>query len=387
MIFTCGAHPASGADAQHRIAPLTKAWETPLPHQAVPDGLKTIRAEECGTCHTAIYAEWKQSTHANALRDPQFQAEIRKDNYFACMNCHTPLQDQFEKITSGLIDGDIHRPAQHANPHFDPVLKEEAITCATCHVRNGAVVGPTGSHDAPHAVVRDTAMLSERLCMQCHNVVDTVNAALVCTFETGEEWKRGWAPDSGKTCISCHMPKTHRAIADGTDPRAAHVHTFPGSGIPKIAGLHTDGLQGLQITTVASSKTLRPDDSARVTCTLTNRFAGHNLPTGDPERFITVDLAIRTTSGKVLAQRKERIGEVWQWYPVARKISDNNLAPMETRTYQLSCAPGKNDTLIVSTMVVKHRMTPENARADGLMGTYPLSQTVATHTFPITVER
>lgn len=62
-------------EGQGRIVPLKKTWERAIPLQRVPEGLRTLRASECGECHVEIHAEWRASTHAKALHDPQFQAE------------------------------------------------------------------------------------------------------------------------------------------------------------------------------------------------------------------------------------------------------------------------------------------------------------------------
>src|SRR5437879_12814067 len=75
-------------------------WENPLPYQQTPKGLKSIRAEDCGSCHVEIYKEWKSSTHAHALSDLQFQAEMTKSpkTSWLCLNCHTPLVNRSETV-------------------------------------------------------------------------------------------------------------------------------------------------------------------------------------------------------------------------------------------------------------------------------------------------
>ena len=63
-----------------------------IPHQKVPEGLVSLKAEACGVCHTDIYNEWKTSIHAQAYTDPFFQAYWTKDKHiWVCLNCHTPL--------------------------------------------------------------------------------------------------------------------------------------------------------------------------------------------------------------------------------------------------------------------------------------------------------
>ncbi|MBK8503570.1 MAG: hypothetical protein IPL46_15965 [Saprospiraceae bacterium] len=60
------------------IIPLTKHWEIAIAHQEIPDGLSSISAASCGSCHQEIYKDWKQSTHSVAFQDLQFQAEWKK---------------------------------------------------------------------------------------------------------------------------------------------------------------------------------------------------------------------------------------------------------------------------------------------------------------------
>ena len=126
------------------IQPLTKSWEKVVPHQEVPEGLTSLSAEQCGACHQDHYKEWKQSTHAHAWTDLQFQAELKKESSpFMCINCHIPLQNQQEYIIDGLIDGDIYQPVKRKNPNFDLSLQQEGKNCASCHVRDNVIVGPT----------------------------------------------------------------------------------------------------------------------------------------------------------------------------------------------------------------------------------------------------
>ncbi|MDP6908218.1 MAG: multiheme c-type cytochrome, partial [Flavobacteriales bacterium] len=191
------------------IQPLSNPWEFAAPHQEIPEGLTSLSSATCGACHQEHYKEWQLSTHAHAWTDLQYQAELKKESSpFMCINCHIPLQNQQEFIIKGLVDGDIYQPVKEKNPNFDKALQQEGINCASCHVRNGAVLGPTGTDKAPHTTVKDTTHLSEQLCISCHNANAVVTPTLACTFETGDEWKAG--PFYGqKNCISCHMEETH----------------------------------------------------------------------------------------------------------------------------------------------------------------------------------
>lgn len=369
-----------------QVMPLQKAWESPIPHQAIPAGLQSLSAAECGVCHPDHYLEWKQSTHAVAWQDLQFQAELRKENIIFCINCHTPLQNQQEFIVKGTLNGDYSRPVKEKNPHFDRALQLESITCATCHVRNGQVIGTQGLGTAPHATNKDVEFLSETICLGCHNVVDVVNPTLVCTFETGDEWSRNWAKQAGKNCVSCHMPDTLRNLFPGLPKRPSHVHKFPASGIPKFFGLLPAKLQSLDIQETTPDTIARMADSLVYTLTIKNSFAGHAVPTGDPERFITIQMTITDSIGRTIQGRNFRIGEQWKWYPEAQKIHDNNLQPLESRNYKLKQVWDRPGNYHLAIEITKHRMSEENAKHHGLLGHYPLSISIFQKHYHILVQ-
>ena len=374
LTASCG----GGAPPDAAISPLTEPWEQAIPSQAVPAGLATLSATECGQCHQDIYQEWKRSIHAQALADPQFQAEWAKDGQmFVCRNCHTPLQNQQETVVTGLIAGDYHRPVEAANASFDPALKMEAITCAVCHVRDGFVIGPYGN-DAPHAVRQDPALLSAQTCLECHNVQGELSPTVVCTFATGDEWQRSPYPARGETCITCHMPEVQRPNVPDHQVRSSNRHTWAGAGIPKFSGVEVPSQPfggGLSVEIEPGGEARDPGDVAFLTVEVRNERAGHQVPTGDVERFVIVEMRVLSSDGSVLTERRERIGELWEWWPEARRVSDNSLEPGERRAYSLSyTVPDDLADLRVSVIVTNHRMTEANAEAMGILGAYPLSR-------------
>ena len=368
------------------FVPLTKHWEKAIPHQEIPVGLTSISAESCGTCHQEIYKEWKRSTHAVAFQDLQFQAEWKKDGILTCLNCHTPLQNQQAFIVKGLMNGDYKTPLKEPNPRFDKKLQLESITCATCHVRDGRVIGPIGAISAPHKTVKDPEFLSEKLCVGCHNVVDELNPVLVCTFETGDEWENNWAKKSGKTCISCHMPETERPVSTGMKKRLSHFHNFPGSGIPKFFGVEAKKLESLEIKESSMKKVYSAGETIDYSLKVKNSFAGHSVPTGDPERFFLITFRLMDGQGNIFKEEQHRIGEEWQWYPVAKKLSDNNLKPLEERAFTFKYDTKKQGTLTFTVEITKYRMTVENAKHNGILGKYPLSVEVFKKQYPIKTE-
>ncbi|MFA7274726.1 MAG: multiheme c-type cytochrome [Crocinitomicaceae bacterium] len=363
---------ASCEESAVTILPLTKTWEIAVPNQEIPEGLTSLSSEQCGACHQDHYNEWKISTHAQAWKDLQFQAELKKESSpFMCINCHIPLQNQQEYIVEGLIDGDIYQPVKRTNYQFDEKLQQEGINCVSCHVRNNAVIGMTGSKKAPHKTVKDPTFLSEKLCISCHNATAVVTPTLACSFETGDEWKKG--PFFGeKNCISCHMETMERPLVFGFEPKKSHFHSFPGSGIPKFDSLQPKILNGLSFSYSNPKKVQRAKTPIDFEFYVKNEFAGHKVPTGDPERFILIEFAVRDSKGNIVHQQTERIGEEWVWSPRVRKISDNNLFPGEERNYSLHFIPKTKGNYVLNIEVTKHRLNQKSANYNKLGSNYPL---------------
>lgn len=353
------------------ITPLEHSWDKAVPQQEIPEGLTSLSAESCGACHQEHYKEWQYSTHSHGWTDAQFQAELKKETSpFMCINCHIPLQNQQDSIVKGLIDGDIYRPVKVVNPHYDESLKQEGITCAACHVRNNVIVGPTGTDKAPHKTVKDTVHLSEQLCISCHNAVAVVTPTLACTFETGDEWKAG--PFYGKkNCISCHMDTITRSIVPGYEKRLSHHHYFKGSGIPKAKGAKTKVFNGLAFYPSTLKSNYHLNDSINYEFKVKNEFAGHKVPSGDPERFILFKFNVINQQGDTVFTQIERIGEKWEWHPEAKKISDNNLLPQEERIYKVKFKPNAKGNYNLNIRVEKHRLSDEAADYNKLGDEYP----------------
>ncbi len=369
-----------------KVHPLTNSWEKAIPNQEIPRGLNSLSAEHCGTCHVQHYEEWKLSTHAHAWTDLQFQAELKKESSpYLCINCHIPLQNQQEFIVTGLVDGDVYQPVKQPNPKYDHALKQEGINCASCHVRNNVIVGPTGSTKAPHATVKDPEFLSESLCISCHNATAVVTPSLACSFETGDEWKAGPYADH-KTCIDCHMESVTREVVEGYGKRASRRHYFPGSGIPKFDTVKSISLNGMGYYPGDFKLSYQAQDSLHYQLTLVNESAGHKLPSGDPERFYLINFKLTNSADSILMEKTERIGEQWQWYPEAKKLSDNNMLPLERRTYQFDYQSMKSDELRLDVIVTKHRMNQESADYNKLGEDYPLFITEFEKTYNILIE-
>lgn len=357
-----------------------KPWaQTPVVFKPVAGA--GLSAADCARCHPQHVADWKLSTHAHALQDLQFQAELSKASSpkWLCLNCHIPLGNQREELVRYLNKGNILQPIGEANPKFDARLKQESVTCGVCHFRQDAdgntrIIAAKQNASAPHPIVADATALRAR-CLDCHNVSETVNAQLVCSFQTGDELAAGYL--GGKQdCAGCHM----REVSDKNSP-PRHRHSFIGGGVAKNYDLLRQQNKAGYVSALQFSLRDVKTNSGGLTANLSvlNSGTGHRVPTGDPERFVEIKLTALDAQGKTIAEKIERIGQIWEWSPVARKLADNRILPGETREIHFSLTSTAEIGSIV--LEARHvRLTAENARymkQDAAHAEKPYAQKIA----------
>ncbi len=360
-----------------------------------------LKAKDCGQCHQSIYKEWSQTTHSSALNDLQFQAEIAKKDVpkWQCLNCHIPVQNQREYFITHLVDSDILKPVKKNNPGFDPEMKKEAITCATCHVRTdekgksfiyGAIGRSDGSNkgtNAPHPVKKDKRFLRKR-CFYCHNVTKSpIEDRTLCFFTTGQEWRGGpYGPGQAgidkdrysgkKDCVDCHMPTTKRKIADidTTDPdkvipeRSSHQHHWVGGGVPKSFKAYDTLIDrgfvtALKVDTSRIAKLAAGKENTFHVILENTDINGHSLPTGDGERFIVIEATLKDLNNKVLERRHYKIYREMEWSMSPPNLTDNRLEPLEKVDWKFKMKlPETFDNIQLVITALHVRLLPKTAR-------------------------
>ncbi|MBI3621553.1 MAG: hypothetical protein HY208_05125 [Nitrospirae bacterium] len=303
-----------------------------VPYQAVPAGLTSLRAESCGQCHQAIYEEWKTSIHAHAFVDPLFQAYWRKDRQiWICLNCHAPLENQQPLLIKGLVNDNAERPITEPNPRYDAEYQLEGITCATCHVRDGVVLGPFDDAVAPHPTRYDPRFRTTEICYTCHQVksgaLQFYNGGPCATFfefEGGPYAKRGYV------CQNCHMPEIERPIAVGGPVRQGRQHLWRGGHSPEMIQ------RALEAQLVPPATEVRAGGEARFLLQITNAGAGHSIPTGDPDRSFQVELELKDANGTVIRRQSHTISRWIIWRPVILEVFQNRIPPLQSRAYYLT---------------------------------------------------
>ena len=359
-----------------------------IPYQKIPAGLDSLKAESCGTCHREIYEEWKTSIHAKAFEDPFFQAYWKRDhNIWVCLNCHTPLENQQPTLIRDIPRGRVEKAVQEPNPHYDPAYQKEAITCAACHVRDGVIYGPFDDSAAPHPTKFDPTFRTAQVCYRCHNVVSGpaqfFNVGPCGTYAEYEG--KYFMQERGFICQNCHMPEVERPVARGGPIRQGRRHLWRGGHDPEMIK------RAVAIQVHADPPAPRPGERVTFTATVINAGAGHKVPTGDPDRHVTVEFLVQDKDGRVLSSQADTIGRWILWQPVVVEVYDNRPLPLASRQYTFSYRmPAQSAGLTLKTLVRYHILTDgqhEMLQAKyGLTADDPYRFTIYERTFPLSRE-
>jgi hypothetical protein len=329
-------------------------FERPIPVE-IPEGLASISAMECKECHKEIYREWSESMHAKAWIDPYYQVDYIADgSQQICLNCHIPLENQQENLVLGFKDKEKFKPILKPNPNFDPVLRDEGVTCAVCHIKEGKIVGPFEIEDAPHPVIADPEMTSGmKFCEKCHVV-------------SGERWDTFYRiPPCGTVaeiseknevldCVGCHMPEVIRPLVEGLKARRSGKHLFRGGHHPETVR------KSLK---VEYKKELFSDKGKiKYIFTLTNIGAAHYLPTGTPDRNLTIELRLLNKEEKVIKEKNYTMKRYILWRPFVIDIKDTRLPFNEPRSFVFEFKPDSEDPPSIIDISVRYHLLDEKQR-------------------------
>jgi len=318
------------------IFTVSDKFERPVSTAKIPAPLKTLRAEECGSCHQQFYQEWKTTIHAQAWTDPYFQVDWKFDgSQQICKNCHIPLDRQQEHKVVGFRDKEKWDPILEPNPEFDPALQHEGVTCAACHLREGKILGVYGDTKAPHPVKK--IQNANEICVQCHVVSgerwDTFfrfpPCGTVAEIQAGRGEKVG---RSGETvvgdpaalgCVGCHMPLVERPLVTGGKVRKTRQHLWRGGHYPEQVKRALD----IKFEQVSA-------DKRRYQLTLTNVGAAHYVPTGTPDRHFVVILRVLDKNGKTIRKQEQVLKRTLMWRPFIIDLKDNRLSPGKPQVHE-----------------------------------------------------
>jgi hypothetical protein len=356
---------------------VTEDFERPIDTVGADIDPASLRAERCGACHPDEYREWSTSIHSQAWTDPYFQVDWAFDGRAAvCKNCHIPLDRQQESLTLGFRDRDKLEPVLASNPAFDPALQNEGVTCAACHLRGGHVVGPRAMSDAPHSVSAFSD--PNEVCLRCHVVQgkrwDTFYRMPPCgtTAEiatTGGDFGRGSGEyvvrdAAALGCVQCHMPAAGQDAQGTAKPGIRRRHLWRGGHDPQMVR-----------SALTASLTDRSDaDGNHVAeLALTNTGTAHFLPTGTPDRHLTVRLRALDAQGRVLRETTDTLERVILWRPFIVDLRDTRLASNSPRRFLLNLP---RNARTVEAQVHYHLLAESRRKRIGYEPTEPISHVV-----------
>jgi hypothetical protein len=136
---------------------------------------------------------------------------------------------------------------------------------------------------------------------------------------------------------------------------------------------------------------IAPGTDAQFTLTLTNSGAGHYLPTGDPDRYFTVEFQILDHQDKILKEQTHTIGRWVLWQPVIWEVYGNRLQPLESREYafhyRLPASAEKTNGLQFRAVIRYHILTEKThemlKRRYSLTADDPYQFTIFEHEAPL----
>ncbi len=360
---------------------VSESFERPISTADAPAQFPTLRAEECAACHQAFFDEWSTSIHSQAWTDPYFQVDWQFDrSQQICKNCHIPLDRQQEQKVLGFRDRQKWDPILAPNPDFDPKLQHEGVTCTACHLREGKILGIHGITDSPHPVRKLND--PNEICLGCHVVegenwdtffrfppcgtVAEIRATAQSTGHTGEVVVQDTA---SLGCVQCHMPALERPLVPGGAEYMTRQHLWRGGHDPEMVK------KALQIE--LTEQILSRQGTRTFTLTLLNVGAAHYVPTGTPDRHLTVHLRLLDGQEQLLSEQKHTLVRSILWRPFIIELSDTRLPRGQPRTYTLEIpATGKGKPAVLEAVVRYHLLAESRRKRIGYDNQKPIAYDV-----------
>lgn len=223
-----------------------------------------IPSARCGTCHQESHAQWSESLHRNAGREPFYKASVnilekQRGSEFIqhCESCHSPAT----MLTGALVTGSKETRA----------LDDEGVSCAVCHSitevsplgtssytirqpyllldEKGTGTGGSATDEQILANIEDhrravmnPVLEKPEFCASCHKSnapPELNNYKFIRGYSTYDEWQQSgasqesplpfYAKDKRLDCNTCHMPQTEAVKDVAADNGTISSHRWLGA--------------------------------------------------------------------------------------------------------------------------------------------------------------
>lgn len=350
------------------------AW--PIDTSSTPAVLGNLSAKECAVCHEKFYEEWQTTIHSKAWTEPYFQTDWKFDrSQHSCRLCHTPLDRQQPQKVLGYRDTDKWDPILENNPNFDSVLQHEGVTCAACHYRDGKIVGVLGNTNAPHEVKKLDD--PNQVCVRCHIVegdkwdtffrippcgtvaeIESTNSLAMKSFSGEHVIKKPTTSSNvyNLGCVQCHMPAVKRALVKGGVIRQTRHHYWRGGHDPEMV----KKALSIKLSEVSLINKSLENRKRQFTLRIENTAAAHYVPTGTPDRHLTISLRVLDKNNMMLSESKNIIQRNVMWRPFIIDLTDNRLARGKPQNYDIEISNPQKAISIEA--IVRYHLLDEKRR-------------------------
>ena len=159
-----------------------------------------VPSKRCGNCHTDAHAQWRQSAHGNAFREPFYQKNVKdiqtqKGIEFTrhCESCHNP---------AALFTGALTK-----NSHVKRPFDDDGVSCIACHSIQAATSRGIGGYvmGEPALLLKEdgTRLLAGVTDQQILNDVPSHRRAMMRPLLKQPEF-----------CGACHKSQVPRELND-----------------------------------------------------------------------------------------------------------------------------------------------------------------------------
>jgi hypothetical protein len=277
------------------------SWQDPTPDKA--------QVNNCGNCHSAIYAQWKKDGHANSATDPMVITLYNGTDVHGnrdrgpgykrdwtdegnCSSCHAPMatikRQQPVTLTeiqgvelSGVACDVCHKMKEVPAALVSPSLTDVHFLRPPTSTRLN--FGPFDDSTFPDEIPDfsySPLFKDSRMCAPCHDG----KTWGVPIYETYSEWKAGPYSKAGIQCQDCHMSGTGEYERFADADKGGKVRSPARIGIHQSLGKNTTAF--LRSAVRMESESAIDNGLLSVKVRVMNVGAGHDLPTGQPMRNI-----------------------------------------------------------------------------------------------------